>query len=50
VAAWTQKVKLHAPFQGGDVQGYELDVLLVAGAVTLAIGGGGPLALDALLH
>ncbi|MEX2031660.1 MAG: DoxX family protein [Dehalococcoidia bacterium] len=48
VAAWTQKVKLHAPFQGGDVQGYELDVLLAAPAVTLAIGGGGPLSLDAL--
>jgi putative oxidoreductase len=48
VAALTQKFKLHAPFQGGDVQGYELDVLLVAAA--LAIGGAGPLSLDALLR
>lgn len=50
VAAWTQKFKLHAPFQGGDVQGYELDVLLVATALTLAIGGAGPLSVDALLR
>lgn len=49
-AAGTQKFKLNAPFQGGDVQGYELDVLLVAAALTLAIGGAGPLALDALLR
>lgn len=50
VAAWTQKFKLNAPFQGGDVQGYELDVLLVAAALTLALGGAGPLSLDAVLR
>ncbi len=49
-AALTQKFRLRAPFQGGDVQGYELDVLLVAGALTLAIGGAGPASLDALLR
>ncbi len=48
VAAWTQRYKLNAPFQGGDVQGYELDVLLVAAALTLALGGAGPASLDAL--
>lgn len=50
VAAWTQKFKLRAPFQGGDVQGYELDVLLVAAALTLALGGAGPMSLDAVLR
>lgn len=49
VAAWVQATKLGAPFKGGDVQGYELDVILVAAAVTLAIGGAGPLSLDALI-
>ena len=49
VAALTQKLKLGAPFQGGDVQGYELDVLMVAAAVTLVIGGAGPLSVDAAL-
>ncbi|MEX2373207.1 MAG: DoxX family protein [Dehalococcoidia bacterium] len=48
-AALTQKFKLRAPFQGGDVQGYELDVLLVAAALTLALGGAGPASLDAVL-
>lgn len=50
VAAWTQKFKLDAPFQGGDVQGYELDVLLVTAAVTLALGGAGPLSVDGVLR
>ncbi|TAJ21236.1 MAG: DoxX family protein [Dehalococcoidia bacterium] len=49
VAAWVQKTKVHAPFQGGDVQGYELDVILAAAALTLAIAGAGPLSLDGLL-
>ena len=49
VAAWVQKTRVHAPFQGGDVQGYELDVILAAAALTLAIAGAGPLSLDALL-
>jgi putative oxidoreductase len=49
VAAFTQKFKLGAPFQGGDVQGYELDVLMVAAAVTLVLGGAGPFSIDATL-
>lgn len=48
-AALTQKFLLHAPFSGGDVQGYELDVLMVAGAVALVFSGAGPLSFDALL-
>lgn len=49
VAAWVQKTRVHAPFQGGDVQGYELDVILAAAAVTLALAGAGPISLDALI-
>ena len=49
VAAYVQRFKLGAPFQGGDVQGYELDVLMVATAVMLALTGAGPLSLDRLL-
>lgn len=49
VATLVQKFKLGAPFQGGDVQGYELDVLMVAAALTLTLGGAGPLSIDALL-
>ena len=49
VATYVQKFKLGAPFQGGDVQGYELDVLMVAAAVTLFLSGAGPLSLDQLL-
>jgi uncharacterized membrane protein YphA (DoxX/SURF4 family) len=49
VATYVQKVKLGAPFQGGDVQGYELDVLMVAAALTLVLGGAGPLSIDAAL-
>jgi putative oxidoreductase len=49
VAAWVQKFKLRAPFQGGEVQGYELDLLMVAAALTLVLGGAGPLSLDAAL-
>lgn len=49
VAALTQKFKLGASFQGGDVQGYELDVLMVAAAVTLVLGGAGPFSIDAAL-
>jgi putative oxidoreductase len=48
-ATYTQKLKLHAPFGGGDVQGYELDVLMVAGSVALALLGAGALSLDALI-
>jgi len=49
VATYVQRFKLGAPFQGGDVQGYELDVLMVAAAVTLVLTGAGPISLDALL-
>lgn len=49
VATYVQRFKLGAPFQGGDVQGYELDVLMVAAAVTLVLTGAGPLSLDAAL-
>lgn len=49
VATWTQRSKLGAPFGGGDVQGYELDVLMVAASVTLVLAGAGPLSLDAML-
>jgi putative oxidoreductase len=49
-AAWTQKARLNAPFSGGDVQGYELDVLMAAGAASLILLGAGPLSLDALLR
>ncbi len=49
VATYVQKFKLGAPFQGGEVQGYELDVLMVAAAITLTLGGAGPLSIDALI-
>ena len=49
VATYVQKFKLRAPFQGGDVQGYELDVLMVAAAATLVLGGAGTFSLDAAL-
>jgi putative oxidoreductase len=49
VATYVQRFKLHAPFQGGDVQGYELDVLMVAGSVTLVLAGAGTFSLDELL-
>ncbi len=50
VASYVQKFKLHAPFQGGDVQGYELDVLMVAASVTLVVAGAGTFSLDGLLN
>ena len=49
VATYISKVKLRLPFQGGEVQGYELNVILLAAAVTLVIGGAGTLSLDELL-
>ena len=49
VATYTQKFKLGTPFQGGEVQGYELDVLMVAACVALILAGAGPLSLDQLL-
>lgn len=50
VAAWVQKFKNHAPFQGGDVQGYELDVLMVFACAALILLGAGPLSLDSLIR
>ena len=47
VAAYVQKFKLQAPFQGGDVQGYELDVLMIFTGLCLAINGAGPFSIDA---
>jgi uncharacterized membrane protein YphA (DoxX/SURF4 family) len=49
VATYIAKVKLRLPFQGGEVQGYELNVILLAAAGTLAVGGAGTLSLDELL-
>ena len=50
VATWVQKSKLGAPFQGGEVQGYELDVLLVLSTVALILLGAGPLSIDAAIN
>ena len=50
VATWVQKFKNNAPFQGGDVQGYELDVLMVFACVALILLGGGPLSLDSVIR
>jgi len=49
VATLVQKYKLHAPFQGGDVQGYELDILLMLSAFTLVMTGGGSFSIDAII-
>lgn len=50
VATWVQKTKLNAPFQGGDVQGYELDVLLTLACVSLIFLGAGPVSLDSVIN
>ena len=50
VATLVQKFKNGAPFQGGDVQGYELDVLMVFACVALILLGAGPLSLDSVLR
>ena len=50
VATYTQKFKVGAPFQGGDVQGYELDVLMVLAAVALILLGAGPLSIDGAIN
>jgi len=49
-ATWVQKFKNNAPFQGGDVQGYELDVLMVFACTALILLGAGPLSLDSLIR
>ena len=48
VATVVQKFKLGAPFQGGDVQGYELDIILAVSALTIAFTGPGALSVDSL--
>ena len=50
MASLTQKFKVGAPFQGGDVQGYELDVLMVIGCVALILLGAGPLSIDGAIN
>ena len=50
VATLVQKFKLHAPFQGGDVQGYELDILLMMTSLTLVMTGGGSFSIDAIIN
>ncbi len=50
VATLVQKFKNGAPFQGGDVQGYELDVLMVFACVALILLGAGPLSLDSVIR
>ena len=49
VATFVQKFKLGASFQGGENQGYELDILLVVSALTVAAVGGQTLAIDTIL-
>ena len=49
VATYVQKFKLGASFQGGENQGYELDILLVVSALTVAAVGGQTLAIDTIL-
>jgi putative oxidoreductase len=50
VATWVQKTKLKAPFQGGQVQGYELDVLLALACVALVLLGAGPLSIGGVIN
>ena len=49
-ATAVQRFKLHAPFQGGEVQGYELDVLMVLALVALILLGAGPLSIDGAIN
>ena len=48
-ATATAKFKMGAPFQGGEVQGYDFNVILVGASVALVLIGAGPLSLDALI-
>ena len=50
VATWVQRMNLQAPFQGGEVQGYELDVLMVLACVSLIFLGAGPASLDSVIN
>lgn len=50
VATYTNAVKLHLPFSGNEnVQGFELDIIIVGALIALVLGGAGPLSLDQLL-
>lgn len=49
VATYVQKFKLGASFQGGESQGYELDILLVVSALTIAAIGDQTLAIETIL-
>ncbi len=49
-AAAVQKFLLRAPFQGGEVQGYELDILMVLALVALVLLGAGPLSIDGAIN
>lgn len=51
VATWVEREKIGAPFQGSeDAQGYELTIVLGAGALALALLGSGPASLDRALE
>ncbi len=50
VATAVSKFKLGLPFQGGEVQGYELNVLLVLACVALILLGAGPLSIDGAIN
>jgi uncharacterized membrane protein YphA (DoxX/SURF4 family) len=49
VATYVQKFKLRASFQGGESQGYELDILLVVSALTVAAVGGQAFAIETII-
>jgi uncharacterized membrane protein YphA (DoxX/SURF4 family) len=49
-ATAVQRFKLKAPFQGGEVQGHELDVLMVLALVALILLGAGPLSIDGAIN
>jgi putative oxidoreductase len=51
VATWIERNRIGAPFQGSEeAQGYELTIVLGAGALALALLGSGPLSLDRWLE
>jgi len=50
VATYISKVNLQMSFQGGEKQGYELNVILVAACVALILLGAGPFSLDSLIY
>jgi putative oxidoreductase len=50
VAILVAKFRMGAPFQGGEVQGYDLNVILAAACVALVLSGAGELSLDRLIN